>query len=185
MLIILWLALTHFMPLFLSTPPLSKRPENWRFSVVFRGYRKRPTVWNGLKLTLPNADLKFWGWFLQSPVSYKKLPKSLTETLKATRKFLKLLTYIKNEINLFAYLRLMFPSYRHQSVDLQSKSTDWFLYDGNVGREKVNTSLFEYFILKIMSIIVQIKPKHCKKMLLHVQRKNLSEMSAKKETEKL
>ena len=60
-LIILWLALTHFMPLFLSTPPLSKRPENWRFSVVFRGYRKRPTVWNGLKLTLPNADLKFWG----------------------------------------------------------------------------------------------------------------------------
>ena len=32
----------------------------------------------------------------------------------------------------------MFPSYRNQSVDLQSKSTDWFLYDGNIGREKVN-----------------------------------------------
>ena len=65
----------------------------------------------------------------------------------------------------------MFPSYRHQSVDLQSKSTDRFLYDGNVGLEKVNTSLFEYFILKIMSmsIIVQIKPKHYKKMLLHVR----------------
>ena len=26
----------------------------------------------------------------------------------------------------------MFPSYRKQSVDLQSKSTDWFLYDGNI-----------------------------------------------------
>ena len=26
----------------------------------------------------------------------------------------------------------MFPSYRNQSVDLQSKSTDWFLYDGNI-----------------------------------------------------
>ena len=30
--------------------------------------------------------------------------------------------------------RLMFPSYRNQSVDLQCKSTDWFLYDGNIGR---------------------------------------------------
>ena len=26
----------------------------------------------------------------------------------------------------------MFPSYRNQSVDLQSKSTDWFLYDGTL-----------------------------------------------------
>ena len=25
------------------------------------------------------------------------------------------------------------PIYRNQSVDLQSKSTDWFLYDGNIG----------------------------------------------------
>ena len=25
-------------------------------------------------------------------------------------------------------------SYRNQSVDLKSKSTDWFLYDGNTGR---------------------------------------------------
>ena len=30
--------------------------------------------------------------------------------------------------------RTMFPSYRKQSVDLQGKSTDWFLYDGNTGR---------------------------------------------------
>ena len=25
------------------------------------------------------------------------------------------------------------PSYRNQSIDLQIKSTDWFLYDGNYG----------------------------------------------------
>ena len=31
----------------------------------------------------------------------------------------------------------MFPSYRNQSVDLQSKSNDCFVYDGNVGRERV------------------------------------------------
>ena len=30
--------------------------------------------------------------------------------------------------------RPMFPSYRNQSVDLFRKSTDWFLYDGNIGR---------------------------------------------------
>ena len=30
--------------------------------------------------------------------------------------------------------RPMFPSYRNQSVDSQSKSTDWFLYHGNIDR---------------------------------------------------
>ena len=30
--------------------------------------------------------------------------------------------------------RPMFPSYRNQSVDLKSKSIDWFLYNGNIGR---------------------------------------------------
>ena len=25
------------------------------------------------------------------------------------------------------------PTYRNQSIDLQSKSIDWFLYDGNFG----------------------------------------------------
>ena len=25
------------------------------------------------------------------------------------------------------------PSYRNESTDLHSKSTDWFLYDGNFG----------------------------------------------------
>ena len=32
----------------------------------------------------------------------------------------------------------MFPSYRNQSVDLQSKSTEWFLYDENIGHYRVN-----------------------------------------------
>ena len=27
----------------------------------------------------------------------------------------------------------MFPSFRNQSVDLLSKSTDWILYDGDIG----------------------------------------------------
>ena len=29
-------------------------------------------------------------------------------------------------------------SYRNQSIDLQSKSMDWFLYDIGLGRERVN-----------------------------------------------
>ena len=33
--------------------------------------------------------------------------------------------------------RPMFPSYRNQSVDLLCKSADWFLYDGNIGRQRV------------------------------------------------
>ena len=31
----------------------------------------------------------------------------------------------------------MFSSYRKQSVDLQSKSADWFLYDGNIGSSDI------------------------------------------------
>ena len=30
--------------------------------------------------------------------------------------------------------RPMFLSYKNQSVHLQSKSTDWFLYDGDIAR---------------------------------------------------
>ena len=33
-------------------------------------------------------------------------------------------------------IRPMFPSYRNQPVDLQSKTTDWFLYYGNIGRQR-------------------------------------------------
>ena len=31
----------------------------------------------------------------------------------------------------------MFPLYRNQSVDLQTKSGDWFLYDENIDCQKV------------------------------------------------
>ena len=34
----------------------------------------------------------------------------------------------------------MLHSYSNQSVDLQSKSTDWFLYDDNMGRKGLTTS---------------------------------------------
>ena len=39
----------HFMPQRFILYPL-KTSENQRFSVVFRGYRKRPVAWNGLTL---------------------------------------------------------------------------------------------------------------------------------------
>ena len=31
----------------------------------------------------------------------------------------------------------MYPSYTNQSIDLQSKSIDWFLYKEKIGRESV------------------------------------------------
>ena len=31
----------------------------------------------------------------------------------------------------------MFPSYRNQSIDLQCKLIDWFLYEGNIDMKKV------------------------------------------------
>ena len=34
----------------------------------------------------------------------------------------------------------MFPSYRNQSIDLQNKSIDWFLYDESIGHLRVNLS---------------------------------------------
>ena len=36
----------------------------------------------------------------------------------------------------------MFPAYRNQSVD--SKSTDWFLYVGSIGRQRVNVPIYFY-----------------------------------------
>ena len=33
------------------------------------------------------------------------------------------------------------PTYRNQSIDLQSKSIDWFLYDRDLRYEKVNQYL--------------------------------------------
>ena len=46
----------------------------------------------------------------------------------------------------------MFPSYRNQSVDLQSKSADWFLYDGNIelgkwGYDDLQSKSTDWFLL--------------------------------------
>ena len=50
--------LTHFMPRVLSIPPENIR-KPW-FSDVFRGYRKRPMAWNGLRE--PTSVLIFWNY---------------------------------------------------------------------------------------------------------------------------
>ena len=42
---------------------------------------------------------------------------------------------------------LVLPLYRNQSIDLQRKSIDWFLYEGNIGNEWVNHS-FNSFEIK-------------------------------------
>ena len=42
----------------------------------------------------------------------------------------------------------MFPLYRNQSVGLHSKSTDWFLHNGNIGRLRVkfrDFAIFDHF----------------------------------------
>ena len=36
-------------------------------------------------------------------------------------------------------------SYKKQSIDFQSKSMDWFLYDRGPRRERINTPRKEYF----------------------------------------
>ena len=38
----------------------------------------------------------------------------------------------------------MLPSYRNQSVGLLCGSTDWFLYDGKIGRERINYNVNIY-----------------------------------------
>ena len=47
-----------------------------------------------------------------------------------------LFLFLKHQSTSFTInpLTTMFLSYRNQSVDLQSKSTDWFLYDGKIVR---------------------------------------------------
>ena len=43
-----------------------------------------------------------------------------------------------NNIILLTHYTSKLPSYRKQSIHLQSKSIDWFLYDGNFGVKWVN-----------------------------------------------
>ena len=50
--------------------------------------------------------------------------------------------YFKNNENIYLLTlsRRRFLSYRNQSIDLQFKSADWFLYDRDVRRERVQKS---------------------------------------------
>ena len=55
-----------------------KTSENQRFSYAFRGYRKRPVLWNGLmtlweedQVTFRNVQQKFWWRIIQKPAEWK------------------------------------------------------------------------------------------------------------------
>ena len=48
----------------------------------------------------------------------------------------------------------MFPSYRNQSVDLQSKLTDWFLYDGTYVVKRLSILVADEKLLKIETGII-------------------------------
>ena len=49
----------------------------------------------------------------------------------------------------------MFPLYRDQSIDLQSKSTDWFPYDENIDFTWVNLSLVTLGICLLARLLVK------------------------------
>ena len=49
----------------------------------------------------------------------------------------------------------MFLSYRNQSVDLQTKSADWFLYDRNIVRWSVNC--YKYVVKSFPRYVFIIK----------------------------
>ena len=48
-------------------------------------------------------------------------------------------------------------SYRNQSIDLQSKSVDWFLYDRDLSHERVNKHPFDPWTLSEQHVYVQFK----------------------------
>ena len=42
------------------------------------------------------------------------------------------------------------PSYRNQSIDLDSKSIDWFLHEGNTGIQWVNEYIRRNIIMSVL-----------------------------------
>ena len=59
-------------------------------------------------------------------------------------------------------------SYRNQSIDLQSKSIDWFLCERDIGREKVNKiryvmNFFLFFLAFTIDKTLLQKPWRCLK----------------------
>ena len=89
--------------------------ENQRFSDVLRWYWKGPMAWNGLN----NSS--------QSQITMPQM---------VWRSFIR-----KNwDPNLLRHQ--IFPSHKNQFFDLHSKSMDWFLYDRDLRRERVNGNLW-------------------------------------------
>ena len=50
-------------------------------------------------------------------------------------------------------------SYRNQSTDLQSKATDWFLYERVTGRYRLK--VYNPIILKPFNLFSLLKPNNC------------------------
>ena len=62
-----------------------------------------------------------------------KLKKSYQFCLKHSEKGLLFSGKQSNSFHSLTHQTPKLPSHRNQSIDLQSKSIDWFLYDGNFG----------------------------------------------------
>ena len=56
-----------------------------------------------------------------------------SEPFQTSMMKLKIVTCFDKKLCIFNPLTTNVPLYRNQSVDLLCKSTDWFLYDGNIG----------------------------------------------------
>ena len=57
-------------------------------------------------------------------------------------------------------------SYRNQSIDLQSRSIDWFLYDKNAGVSKVNIAIF---LVIIFQALKEIRLNHLQMLMIMSQ----------------
>ena len=51
--------------------------------------------------------------------------------------------FFKDNVKM-SYVSLIFPSCRGQYTDLQSRSSDWFLYNGKIDSKSVNFSVNKY-----------------------------------------
>ena len=103
---------THFMPLVLSIYPLKTWKNLW-ISDAFKGVLKESSVMKWVKL----ARILRYRWVLISDSMWKLLNFKPTQHLRCSWQ-----TSLWN---------------RNQSIDLKSKSMDWFLYDRNLRNERV------------------------------------------------
>ena len=81
----------------------------------------------------PNGAINFGKIFVMMLYNETDIMKLGIIHLLCTQTFLKL--YIYKRILTLSWRRPL--SYRNQSIDLQSKSMDWFLYDNDLRHERV------------------------------------------------